>query len=70
MDTQQTVETAGTSDVPHISAQKAAAAKNAALENALEQLENLAIGTVESFDSYDSLEAGCLSCSGVKISTD
>lgn len=38
-----------------------------ALRAAIDDLENLSIGAVQNFDSYDSLEAGCLSCSGVKI---
>lgn len=37
-----------------------------ALQTAIEKLENLSLGTVETYDSYDALEAGCLSCSGVK----
>lgn len=43
--------------------------KKEALALALAKLEDLSIGAVEEFDSYDGLEAGCLSCSGVKIST-
>lgn len=39
-------------------------AKAQALTQALSNLENLAIGTVATHESYDSLEQGCLSCSG------
>lgn len=41
-------------------------AKAVAVKAAIEKLETLSLGTVEKYDSYDALEAGCLSCSGVK----
>ena len=37
------------------------------IKEAIAKLEDLSLGEVDAFDSYESLEAGCLSCSGVKV---
>jgi hypothetical protein len=49
------------SDSNPVSLDKAANANS--LQHAIERLENLSSDFVEKFESYDSLEAGCLSCS-------